>query len=70
LAATLLLIASKLNEVYPPKITSLLSRCQHAVCKDDIIELEAKITAALEYNLALENTPYSQITLILGALHG
>jgi hypothetical protein len=70
LAATLLLIASKINEVYPPKITSLLARCQRPANKDEIIALEARITAALDYELALDHTPYSQVALILGALHG
>jgi hypothetical protein len=69
LAATLLLIASKINEVYPPKITSLLARCQRPTPKDDIIALEARLTAALNYELALEHTPYSQVALVLGALH-
>lgn len=69
LAATLLLIASKINEVYPPKISSLLARCQHPSTKDELIALEAKVVSALNYELALESTPYSQVAQVLGALH-
>lgn len=70
LAATLLLLASKINEVYPPKISSLLARCQRSTSKEELIELEARVVAALDYQLALEHTPYSQVSQVLGALHG
>lgn len=59
LAATLLLVAAKINEIYPPKISSLLGRCQHPSSKDDVVNMEAKVVAALDYDLAIEQTPYS-----------
>jgi hypothetical protein len=38
-AITTLLIASKMNEIYPPKITSMIARCKRSISKDEIIEL-------------------------------
>jgi hypothetical protein len=69
LAATLILVASKINEVYPPKISSLIARCQHITSKEELVELEGRVVAALDYDLALGHTPYSLLVQVLGALH-
>lgn len=66
MGVTLLLIASKMNEIYPPKIASMIARCQRMIKKEEIIEMEGKIIAALDYNTALEETPYTLISKILG----
>lgn len=70
MGVTLLLIASKMNEIYPPKIASMIARCQRMINKEEIIEMEGRIIAALEYNTALEDTPYTLISRILGKTQG
>jgi hypothetical protein len=69
IAVTLLLLASKMNEIYPPKITSLIARCQRIISKEEIIDCEAQIAATLNYEIALENTPYTLMCKILGQKH-
>jgi hypothetical protein len=69
IAITALLIASKMNEIYPPKITSMIARCRKSMTRDDIISLEAKIVGAFNYDIALAATPYSLISSILGCLY-
>lgn len=70
MGVTLLLIASKMNEIYPPKIASMITRCQRMIKKEEIIEMEGKIIAALGYETALEDTPYTLISKILGNTQG
>ena len=38
-ALTTLLVASKMNEIYPPKISQMLTKCRRFATKDDIIAL-------------------------------
>jgi hypothetical protein len=69
IAAATLLIASKMNEIYPPKITALLSRCKNTVTKEEIIAIEARIVSAFDYDIAFPNTTYTLIANLLGQLH-
>ncbi len=69
IAAATLLIASKMNEIYPPKITALLSRCKDSVSKEEIIAIEARIVAAFDYDIAFPTTTYTLISSILGQLN-
>lgn len=52
-ALVVLLIAAKMNEIYPPKITSMITKCRKHIDKEDIIALEATILAAVDYEVAL-----------------
>lgn len=59
-----------MNEIYPPKIESMIARCQRMIKKEEIIEMEGKIIAALDYQTALEDTPYTLINKMLGKTQG
>lgn len=39
IAMTTLLIAGKMNEIYPPKISSMLARCHSQATKEEVIAL-------------------------------
>ena len=36
IAAALVLLSAKMNEIYPPKMSSLINRCTHRFTKDDL----------------------------------
>ena len=42
-SVTILLIASKLNEIYPVEIASMLSKCSKNISKQQVISMEAQI---------------------------
>lgn len=48
-AVALLLLASKMNEIYPPKISSMLAKCRRPTTKEEIVQMEAHILAALDF---------------------
>lgn len=64
-----MLIASKMNEIYPPKISSMIARCKRSVSKEEVIALEARIVSAFDYEVAFPSTAYTLIAQILGHLH-
>jgi len=37
IAAALLLLSAKMNEIYPPKISSLINKCSKPITKDELI---------------------------------
>jgi hypothetical protein len=61
LAITVLLLASKMNEIYPPKITSMIARCRATISKQEIIETEGHILQAFGYDISIDSTPYTRI---------
>lgn len=65
IAITVLLIAAKMNEIYPPKITTLTSHAKRIISKEEVILTEGRIVAALNYEIAKENTVYSRISKIM-----
>lgn len=48
-ALTCLLLASKMNEIYPPKITQMIAKCKRFIHKDEIMETEGAILAVLNF---------------------
>lgn len=68
-ALAVLLIAAKMNEIYPPKITSMITKCRRSISKEDIIALEGSILQVMEFDVALESTPYTYLHSILGHLY-
>ena len=51
---TAMLLASKLNEVYPLKIRTVYEKIVHRkIEKKELVEMEAKMTTALDYELSL-----------------
>ena len=70
IAIACLLIASKMNEIYPPKITHLVAKTSRFVHRDDIINLEGQLLAALNFDVAIDQTVYTYMHRILGCLYG
>ena len=52
LGVTSLFIAAKYEEIYPPTIKEFLSVCDHAFMKTEMINLESKILAVIDFRLA------------------
>lgn len=46
-----LMIASKIEEIYPPQIKDYVYICDYAYSKEKILEKESEILEALEFNL-------------------
>jgi hypothetical protein len=69
-ALATLLIASKMNEIYPPKISQLAAKCRRLVRREEVLEMEASILEALEFEVALEETVFTHLHRILGCLYG
>lgn len=63
------LIASKMNEIYPPKICHLMAKCKKMVTKEEIIALEGSLLAALDFDVAVDHTIYTQMARILGCIY-
>ena len=59
-----------MNEIYPPKITHLIAKSSKFMQRDDIIELEGNLLAALGFDVALDQTVYTYMHRILGCLYG
>jgi hypothetical protein len=69
IAVATLLIASKMNEIYPPKISSMIARCRRPPSREEVIVLEARIVAAFDYEVAIPSTAYTRTAQILGDCH-
>ena len=64
-----MLIASKMNEIYPPKISQMIAKCKRFIHKDEVVEIEGSILAALNFDVAIDSTIYTQIHRILGCIY-
>jgi len=42
-AVTVLLLASKMNEIYPPKILTMATKCKKSISEEEIIDFEGTI---------------------------
>ncbi|CAB9506015.1 B-type cyclin [Seminavis robusta] len=50
---TALLIACKVEEIYPPEVSDCVYICDAAYTRDDVLETEVEIMKALEYKLSV-----------------
>lgn len=69
IAVALVLMASKMNEIYPPKISSMLARCKRTHTKEEIIAIEHYVLSVLDFEVALPDTPYSLISQLVAERH-
>ncbi len=53
LGVTSLFIAAKYEEIYPPNIRDFLAACDNSFAKAEVISLECKILALVDYRLAV-----------------
>ena len=61
----MIMISAKMNEIYPPKISSLISRCQRPISKEEIICTEGFIIDILNYDVGFNETAYHYISRLL-----
>lgn len=58
-----MMLASKMNEIYPPHVSSILKRCKNTIqeiTSDSLIEMEAQILNLMEFDVAVQS-PYNLI---------
>ena len=65
IAAALLLLSAKMNEIYPPKISSLISKCSKPLSKDELISTEAWILTNFDFDMSFPEITYSTLAQIL-----
>jgi len=58
-----------MNEIYPPKITSMASKCKRPIPQEEVIAFEGAILNALDFEMALDNNAYTHMHSILGCLY-
>ena len=52
ICATLVLISAKMNEIYPPKMSSLINRCTHRFSKEDMTLTESWILSYFNFDMS------------------
>jgi hypothetical protein len=55
-----------MNEIYPPKMCELISKCSKALTKDEMISIEGWILSIFNYDMSFEEITYSKICKLLG----
>lgn len=58
-----------MNEIYPPKITSMTNKCKKNIPEEDVIAFEGVILSALDFEMAIDNNAYTHMHNILGCLY-
>lgn len=56
LGATSLFMAGKYEEIYPPTLKEYLSLCENAFTKSDLLAVETRILAAVDFKLAVPSS--------------
>lgn len=63
--AALILLSAKMNEIYPPKMSSLLSKCSRTITKQQLNEIEGQILEIFEFNMCFTEISYSYLAKLL-----
>lgn len=66
IAATLVLMSAKMNEIYPPKMSALINKCSKIFTKDDMTATEGWILAAFNFDMSFTEISYSYLAQYLG----
>lgn len=66
IAATLVLMSAKMNEIYPPKMSALINKCSKTFTKDDMTATEGWILAAFNFDMSFTEISYSYLAQYLG----
>ena len=66
IAATLVLMSAKMNEIYPPKMTVLIQRCTKMFTKEDMIAVEGWILSFFNFDMSFSEITYSYLAQFLG----
>jgi hypothetical protein len=63
IAATLVLMSAKMNEIYPPKMNTLIQKCSKPLTRDDLANTEAWVLGLLDYDMSFPEITFSIIAL-------
>lgn len=66
IAATLVLMSAKMNEIYPPKMSALIHKCTKMFTKDDMTAIEGWILSLFNFDMSFSEISYSYLAQILG----
>lgn len=64
-AVALILLSAKMNEIYPPKMSSLISKCAHQYTKDELAVMEGNILQYFGYDMCFSEITYSYLSQML-----
>ena len=67
--AGLVLISAKMNEIYPPKMSSLLNRCSNPVSKHELTMIESWILSYFNFDMSFSEISFSYLAKILGPMN-
>lgn len=66
IAATLVLMSAKMNEIYPPKMSVLIHRCSKIFTKEDMIAVQGWILSFFNFDMSFSEITYSYLAQFLG----
>lgn len=66
ISATLVLLSSKMNEIYPPKMSSLISRCSHRFSKEEMTHTQNIILSFFNFDMSFSEISLSYLSQIIG----
>lgn len=66
IVATLVLISAKMNEIYPPKMSSLIKLCSKSFTKEEMIAVEGWILSVFNFDMTFPEITYSVLAQTLG----
>lgn len=66
IAATLVLMSAKMNEIYPPKMTSLIQKCTRTFTKEDMTATEGWILSVFNFDMSFTEISFSYLAHYLG----
>jgi len=61
LSATLLVISTKINEIYPPEVNKIIKQLHFNMKKTEVLQAEAYILEKLDYDVNPSETVYSEL---------
>ena len=60
-----MLISAKMNEIYPPKMSVLLSKCTKPISRYELTLVESWLLSYFDFDLAFSEISYSYLANIL-----
>lgn len=65
IAATLVLMSAKMNEIYPPKMSTLIQKCSKPITKEELTIMEGWILSAFNFDMSFPDISYSYLAQYL-----
>lgn len=61
-----MLLSAKMNEIYPPKMSALISKCSQRFSKEEMTHTEGLILSFFNYDMSFSEISLSHLCQILG----